>query len=33
MVRFEHEALIELLTSLGGLIAIFGRIKAKDRIG
>ncbi|MBC7279854.1 hypothetical protein [Hoeflea sp.] len=33
----DREALIELLTSLGaaigGVIAIFGRIKAKSRIG
>ncbi|AKI01207.1 hypothetical protein IMCC20628_02509 [Hoeflea sp. IMCC20628] len=33
----DREALIELLTSLGaaigGLIAIFGRITAKNRIG
>ena len=33
----DREALIELMTSLGaaivGVIAIFGRITAKDRIG
>lgn len=33
----DRQALTELLTSLGaalgGVIAIFGRIKAKDRIG